>query len=122
MRAALDRSALVKRFGNAAPVGKAPLRALYDLYPSQLPICIRDRQKMLFNEGADGDVERSGWLDLFEEALSDSDFHDGRREFAEFGIATKEELFYMRSLAARMDVNRIPHLRGRLRLDMPRAA
>jgi asparagine synthase (glutamine-hydrolysing) len=120
--AALDRSALVKRSGSAAPVGKAPLRALYDLYPSQLPICIRDREKMLFNEGADGGVERSGWLNLFEEALSDSDFHDGRRQFAAFGIASKEELFYMRSLAARMDVNRIPHLRGRLRLDMPRAA
>ena len=70
--AALDRSALVKRSGNAAPVGKAPLRALYDLIPSQLPICIRDREKMLFNEGADGGVEGSGWLDLFEEAVSDA--------------------------------------------------
>jgi asparagine synthase (glutamine-hydrolysing) len=120
--AALDRSDLVKRSGNAAPVGKAPLRALYDLYPAQLPIAIRDREKMLFNEGAGGDVEKSGWLDLFEGAISDADFRDGQRQFAAFGIATKEELFYMRSLAASMDVNRIPHLRGRLRLDMPRAA
>jgi asparagine synthase (glutamine-hydrolysing) len=120
--AALDRSALVKRSGNAAPVGKVPLRALYDLYPAELPICIRDRDKILFNEGADGTVEGSGWLDLFEAAVSDSDFRDGQRQFAAFGIATKEELFYMRSLAGRMDVNRIPHLRGRLRLDMPRAA
>jgi asparagine synthase (glutamine-hydrolysing) len=120
--AGLDKSALVKRSGNAAPVGKAPLRALYDLYPSALPIAIRDRDKMLFNEGADGDVEGSGWLGLFEEAVSDKDFRDGQRQYAGFGIATKEELFYMRSLAARMDVNRIPHLRGRLRLDMPRAA
>ena len=77
---------------------------------------------MLFHEGADGDVEESGWLDLFETALSDADFHDGQREFADFSIATKEELFYMRILAAKMDVNRIPHLRGRLRLDMPLAA
>ena len=77
---------------------------------------------MLFNEGADGDVEGSGWLDLFEAALSDVDFHDGQREFSDFTIATKEELFYMRTLAAKMDVNRIPHLRGRLRLDMPLAA
>ena len=120
--AGLDKSALVKRSGKAAPVGKAPLRALYDLYPSQLPISIRDRDKMLFNEGADGDVEGSGWLDLFEQALSDADFRDGQRQFAAFGITTKEELFYIRALAARMDVNRIPHLRGRLRLDMPRAA
>lgn len=120
--AGLDKSALVKRSGKAAPIGKAPLRALYDLYPSQLPISIRDRDKMLFNEGADGDVEGSGWLDLFEQALSDADFRDGQRQFAAFGITTKEELFYIRALAARMDVNRIPHLRGRLRLDMPRAA
>ncbi len=120
--AGLDKSALVKRSGNAVPVGKAPLRAIYDLYPSQLPISIRDRDKMLFNEGADGDVERSGWLDLFEQAVSDADFRDGQRQFAAFGVTTKEELFYIRALAARMDVNRIPHLRGRLRLDMPRAA
>jgi asparagine synthase (glutamine-hydrolysing) len=117
----LDKSVFVKQTGGA-PVGKAPLRELYDLYPSELPTCIRDRQKMLFNEGADGDVEESGWFDLFETALSDADFYDGQREFADFSIATKEELFYMRILAAKMDVNRIPHLRGRLRLDMPLAA
>lgn len=120
--AALDRSDLIKRSGTAAPIGKAPLRALYDLYPADLPICIRDREKLLFNEGADGGVDRSGWLALFEEAISDADLRDGQRQFAAFGIVTKEELFYMRSLAAGMDVNRIPHLRGRLRLDMPRAA
>jgi hypothetical protein len=28
----------------------------------------------------------------------------------------------MRTLAVKMDVKRIPHLRGRLRLGMPRAA
>ena len=117
----LDESALVKQTGDA-PVGKAPLRALYDLYPSELPACIRDRRKMLFHEGAGGDVEGSSWLDLFENALSDDDFHDGQREFSDFAVATKEELFYLRMLAAKMDVKRIPHLRGRLRLDMPRAA
>ncbi len=117
----LGESALLKRLGSV-PVGKAPLRALYDLYPSQLPACIRDRQKMLFHEGAGGDADASGWLDLFEEALSDDDFHDGQREFSDFAIATKEELFNLRILAAKMDVKRIPHLRGRLRLDMPRAA
>ncbi len=117
----LDKSALLKRTGNA-PIGKAPLRALYDLYSSELPTLIRDRPKMLFHEGADGDVEKSGWLDLFEAALSDADLHDGQREFADFGIGNKEELFFMRALADKMNVNRIPHLRGRLRLDMPRAA
>jgi asparagine synthase (glutamine-hydrolysing) len=117
----LDESALVKKSGDTL-VGKAPLRALYDLYPSVLPTFIRDRQKMAFHEGAGGDVEESGWLDLFEAALSDVDFHDGQREFSNFEIATKEELFYLRILAAKMDVKRIPHLRGRLRLDMPLAA
>jgi len=67
-------------------------------------------------------VKGSGWLDLFEMALSDADLRDGQHEFADFEIASKEELFYMRILAAKMDVKRIPHLRGRLRLEMPRAA
>ncbi len=117
----LGESALLKQSGNA-PVGKAPLRALYNLYPSELPACIRDRQKMLFHEGAGGEVEGSGWLDLFETALTDDDLHDGQREFSDFAVATKEELFYLRTLAAKMNVKRIPHLRGRLRLDVPRAA
>ena len=117
----LDKSALLEQ-ETKAPVGKAPLRALYDLYPAELPTFIRDRKKMPFHEGAGADVEGSGWLDLFEAAISDADFHDGRCEFADFGIATKEELFFMRILAAKMDVKRVPHLRGRLRLDMPRAA
>ena len=55
----LEASALVQQTDDA-PIGKAPLRALYDLYPSELPACIRDRQKMLFHEGADGEVERIG--------------------------------------------------------------
>jgi asparagine synthase (glutamine-hydrolysing) len=117
----LAGAALLKTTG-AATIGKAPLRALYDLYPSELPPCIRDRRKMLFNEGATGDVTESGWLDLFEIALTDADFRDGRREFSDFAIVTKEELFYLRALATKMDVRRIPHLRSRLRLDMPRAA
>lgn len=117
----LDKSALLEQSGDAA-LGKAPLRALYDLYPAELPTFIRDRQKMPFHEGAGAAVEESGWLDLFEAALSDADLRDGQREFADFNIATKEELFYLRTLAARMDVKRIPHLRGRLRLDMPLAA
>lgn len=117
----LDRSALLQQTVGAL-VGKAPLRNLYDLYPSQLPTFIRDRRKALFHEGAGASVEQSGWLDLFEAALSDADFHDGQREFADFNISTKEELFCMRALAAKMDVKRVPHLRGRLRLDMPRAA
>jgi hypothetical protein len=62
-----------------------------------------------------GDV--TGWLDLFETALSDAALSDGQREFSDFAVATKEELFYLRSLANSMDVKRIPDLRGRLRLE-----
>jgi asparagine synthase (glutamine-hydrolysing) len=117
----LARADLVKRTGEA-PLGKVPLRGLYDMYPSELPAAIRDRRKMPLYEGATGDLDRSGWLDLFETAVSDADFRDGQREFADFAIVTKEELFFMRTLAGKMDVTRIPHLRGRLRLDTRRAA
>jgi asparagine synthase (glutamine-hydrolysing) len=117
----LDESTLLKRTGGAA-VGKAPLRALYDLYPSELPMEIRDRQKMLFHHGAGAALEGSDWLDLFEAEVSDIEFRNGQREFSDFAIGTKEELFYMRVLSKKMDVGRIPHLRDRLRLSLPRAA
>jgi asparagine synthase (glutamine-hydrolysing) len=120
---ALDESELVKTASDIA-IGKAPLRALYDLYPSELPDLIRNRQKLLFHEGAGAGagVEKSDWRDLFEGEMSDADFYDGQLEFADFQIATKEELFYMRALAAELDVKRVPHLRGRLRLDLSCAA
>jgi asparagine synthase (glutamine-hydrolysing) len=117
----LDKAALLEQRGNAL-VGKAPLRALYDLYPSVLPKHIRDRQKLPFHEGAGADMEGSDWLDIFEAAVSDAELRDGQREFADFSIANKEELFYVRVLTAKLDVKRVPHLRGRLRLDMPLAA
>lgn len=116
----LDASVLVECRGNA-PVGKAPLRALYDLYPSELPAFIRDRQKLAFHEGAGGDLEGSAWADMFETVLSEADLRDGQCEFADFNIANKEELFYIGTLAARMDVRRVPHLKARLRLDLPTA-
>jgi asparagine synthase (glutamine-hydrolysing) len=117
----LDRLALLGKT-TSAPIGKAPLRALYDLYPSELPTHIRDRQKMPFDKGAGANMEGSGWLDLFEAAVSNSDLHDGQREFSGFRISTKEELLYISILAAKMDVTRVPHLRGRLQLDLPLAA
>ncbi len=114
----LTELTLIKKSGDV-PVGKAPLRALYDLYPGELPAFIRDRQKVPFHEGA-SDAEDNNWLELFETAISNADFCDGRREFADYAITTKEELFLIRTLAAKMELKRIPHLRGRLRLDAPR--
>jgi asparagine synthase (glutamine-hydrolysing) len=114
----LDASALLKTV-DGLPRGKQPLRALYDLYPGDLPTAIRDRRKIQFDEGAGIDSEGAGWSALFEDAVSDKEFQDGKREFAGFEIASKEELFYLRALARTMDVSRVSHLRSRTRLYVP---
>ena len=114
----LDATALLKTV-DGRPRGKQPLRALYDLYPDELPTLIRDRRKIQFDEGAGIDSEGAGWTALFEEAISDREFQDGKREFAAFEIASKEELFYLRALSRSMDVNRVAHLRSRTRLYVP---
>jgi asparagine synthase (glutamine-hydrolysing) len=111
----LDRSALID-LTNGVPKGKAALRAVYDLYPGRLPRAIRDRKKMLFDEGAGG---APIWADMFESTMSNADLSDGQREFSGFGIETKEELFLIRTLASRMAIERIPHLRQRLQLTNP---
>jgi asparagine synthase (glutamine-hydrolysing) len=110
----LDGSALIGRKGTHH-LGKAALRAIYDLYPESLPGMIRDRKKLLFDEGANGTLI---WTELFESTMSDADLRNGQREFAGFGIETKEELFLLRELASCMAVNRVPHLRKRLHLPM----
>jgi asparagine synthase (glutamine-hydrolysing) len=114
----LDATALLTTV-DGLPRGKQPLRALYDLYPAELPTLIRDRRKIHFDEGAGIASEDAGWPALFEEAVSDKEFRDGKREFAAFDITSKEEFFYLRALARAMDVNRVSHLRSRTRLYVP---
>jgi asparagine synthase (glutamine-hydrolysing) len=114
----LDRSALLKTV-DGLPQGKQPLRALYDLYPSELPSSIRDRKKVHFDEGAGIGSETQAWRDLFEHAVSDAEFQDGKRQFAGFDLASKEEFFYFRVLARSFNVNRIAHLKARTRLYVP---
>jgi asparagine synthase (glutamine-hydrolysing) len=114
----LDAGALLKTV-DGLPCGKQPLRALYDLYPGALPQMIRDRRKIHFDEGAGIASESAAWTALFEEAVSDRAFEDGQKEFAGFEVASKEELFYLRALSRRMDVNRVPHLKSRTRLYAP---
>ena len=114
----LDAGALLKTV-DGLPSGKQPLRALYDLYPDALPALIRDRRKIHFDEGAGIASESAGWTALFGEAVTDREFEDGRKEFAAFELASKEEFFYLRALARHMDVNRIPHLKSRTRLYVP---
>jgi asparagine synthase (glutamine-hydrolysing) len=115
----LDPAALLKMVDGQAR-GKQPLREIYDLYPAQLPAVIRDRLKTGFDIGAGLGLDGADWLGLFEDAISGAEFDEGRRAFAAFEIATKEELFYLRLLANHMDISRVPHLKGRLRLDIPR--
>jgi asparagine synthase (glutamine-hydrolysing) len=104
---------------NGKPRGKEQLRALYDLYPDRLPSSIRDRAKVMFDEGAGLELGRPGWQRLFEEMISDREFRDGCHQYEAYGIRTKEELFYLRTLASGIDISRVPHLRGRIYLHLP---
>ena len=116
----IDADALV-RVIDGLPVGKSPLRDLYDLYPDALPASIRNRGKMPFDGGAGLDVspQNSAWKRRFEEAISDRELADGQREFEGFKVQSKEELFYIRKLSQAMDINRVPHLRDRAWISFP---
>jgi asparagine synthase (glutamine-hydrolysing) len=116
----LDAAALVEEV-DGLPRGKAPLRDLYNLYPDQLPRSIRDRAKVPFGEGAGLDVtpEGSSWKQRFHDVISDAELLEGRVEFAEYNIQSKEELFYIRSLARTLDISRVPHLRDRAWISFP---
>lgn len=116
----LEVSSLVADGGAAGPRVKAALRQLYDLYPDQLPASIRDRSKILFSDGAGlAAISDAAWDARFADLISDADFADGQRQFADYAVATKEELFYLRSLAAHMDISRVPHLKDRVRVSTP---
>ncbi|HLW90012.1 MAG TPA: asparagine synthase-related protein [Roseiarcus sp.] len=116
----LPASALIRR-SNGAPMGKAPLRSLWDLYPESLPPLIRDRRKapMHIGSGLDLSQKNSPWIAYAEREISDREFADGRKRFAAFDLRTKEELLYMTKLAGVLDVTRAPHLTARPRLKFP---
>jgi asparagine synthase (glutamine-hydrolysing) len=116
----LDAAALTPRV-NGAPRGKGALRALYDLYPEALPPLIRDRRKLPLNEGAglDDSQNDSAMKRYFEDQISDRDFTEGRRRFDAYDLESKEALFYIQILASTMDIERVPHLKGRLKLSAP---
>jgi asparagine synthase (glutamine-hydrolysing) len=116
----LQASALVETVGGALR-GKAPLRALYDLYPDALPSLIRDRRKIPVNEGAGLDVtqKQSPLKSFIEAKISDRDYRDGLSRFRAYDLESKEELYYLQTLAGVMDIARVPHLQGRLRLQTP---
>jgi asparagine synthase (glutamine-hydrolysing) len=116
----LRGSALVQNVDGQSR-GKAPLRTLYDLYPQQLPISIRNRVKVPLNEGSGFDVSytKSPWKALAEQTVSDNEFAEGRRRFIAFDLRSKEEFLYLNKLATVMDVSRVPHLTNRARLLLP---
>jgi asparagine synthase (glutamine-hydrolysing) len=116
----VDPPSLVGNVGGNI-VGKQILREIYNLYPDELPALIRDRTKVPFGEGAglDATPESSSWKVRFNDAISERDLEDGKKEFAAFGIQTREELFYIRKLAQAMDIGRVPHLRGRASISFP---
>ncbi|HZD90514.1 MAG TPA: asparagine synthetase B [Pseudolabrys sp.] len=116
----LDAADLVREI-DGMPVGKSPLRDLYDLYPNELPVAIRNRGKMPFDGGAGLDVtpQDSAWKRRFNDAISDQELADGQREFADYQIQSKEELYYIRKLAQVMDIDRVPHLRDRAWISFP---
>jgi asparagine synthase (glutamine-hydrolysing) len=116
----LDAGALFKSVGGSLR-GKEALREIYDLYPSELPSMIRDRRKIGFDEGA-GLKHDGGWQEMFETVVSNAELVSGAREFAEYEINSKEELFCLRVLAKTMDISRVPHLKSRLQLVVPQMA
>ena len=99
------------------PLGKKQLRALYDLYPDQLPASIRDRKKVVLDEGAG--LSGTRWKEQFEDLISDRDLREGIREYEHYAISTKEELFCLSALAASMDISRVPHLQDRMHVQLP---
>ena len=82
---------------------------------------IRDRRKIPVNEGAGLDESQNDSVmkSFFEERISDRDYAEGRNRFRSYDLETKEELFYLRKLADQMDISRVPHLKGRLKLEVP---
>lgn len=105
---------------NGRMTGKAALRDLFDLYPKDLPLMIRDRAKILFSEGAGlkAKADEFAWDDRFEDAISDLEFVDGLKRFAGFNLRTKEELYYIQLLSQTMDVFRVPQLQARAAISV----
>jgi asparagine synthase (glutamine-hydrolysing) len=116
----LDSTALVEEVNGEAR-GKAPLRALYNLYKDSLPASIRDRRKVPMNEGCGFDVSQGNgpWINFAEQTISDREFINGKKRFAGFDLRSKEEFLYLKALAESMDVFRVPHLTARARLIFP---
>ena len=122
VRAALSfKAADLVRQDGGDPVGKQPLRALYDLYPEALPAEIGRRTKLGLHIGCglDRSADVSPWRELAETRINDSQYRDELRRLTAFNVRNKEELLYLLALERRMDVHRVPHLKRRSLLQTP---
>jgi asparagine synthase (glutamine-hydrolysing) len=116
----LDPTALVSE-ASGQPVGKQPLRRLFQLHPERLPREIAERTKLPMHRGSGFDVSQAEapWGRHAEATISDRDFADGQRQFAAYDLRRKEELLYLRALSQTLDLARVPHLAARERLNFP---
>jgi asparagine synthase (glutamine-hydrolysing) len=116
----LDPSTLVSE-ASCRPVGKQPLRRLFELYPERLPREIAERTKLAMHRGSGFDASQADapWVRHAEAALTDRDLTEGQREFAAYDLRSKEELLYLRALSQSLDIARVPHLAARDRLNFP---
>jgi len=106
----------------ASPRGKQPLRELYNLYPDALPPEIGERRKIPLNEGSglDSSQNNSHMKRFFEETISDAEYKYGRHIYRDYKLESKEEYCYINKLAQFMNISRVPHLKSRLDLAVPR--
>jgi asparagine synthase (glutamine-hydrolysing) len=116
----LDPTALVSE-ASGQPVGKQPLRRLFNLHPERLPREIAERTKLPMHRGSGFDVSQAEapWVRHAEATISDREFADGQRQFAAYDLRRKEELLYLRALSETLDLARVPHLAARERLNFP---
>jgi len=107
---------------NGRVSGKRPLKDVWRLYPDCLPDSVANRVKTPLHVGCglDASQKESPLADLAEQRIRDGEFNDGKARYADFDLRTKEELLYLTMLDAVMDVRRVPHLKSRTNLYLPR--
>ena len=63
--------------------------------------------------GLDKSQNVSPWIDFANEAISDAEFAEARRQFALYQPTSKEEALYLTLLSQCFDLSRVPHLAAR---------
>ena len=102
--------------------GKRPLKEIWQIYPNGLPGSVVNRTKTPLHIGCGLDISQkaSPMVDFAEQIIGDGEFNDGKELYADFDVSTKEELLYLTMLDDVMDVRRVPHLKSRTNLYLPK--